>query len=99
MYLEVLAESGLLGALFFGLMLFHMIRILIKATRDCNQAGMFEEGRLFSGLLYGIMGYLVGSFFLSASYARYFWLLFGIAMAAENIVNNEKKIREEEMVE
>ncbi len=89
LYLEVLAEHGLLGALIFGAMLYQMLKRPLSAYADLKKAGLTEQAQLFRGVAYGIIAFLVGSFFLHGAFPRYLWLLFGIALASENIARNE----------
>jgi O-antigen ligase len=89
LYLEVLAENGLLGVLIFGAMVYQMIFRPLYAYADLKKAGLVEQALLFRGITYGILAFLIGSFFLHGAFPRYLWLLFGLAMAADNIARNE----------
>jgi putative inorganic carbon (HCO3(-)) transporter len=89
LYFEALAETGLFGFLIFMYIVYQMVFQLFSAHQKLKEIKMHDKGKLLRGVIYGILAYLAGSLFLHAAYARYFWLLFGIAMASENIVRNE----------
>lgn len=82
LYLQVAAETGLLGLGSFGAVLALALggawrrRATARATRDRAGHGMITA----TGL--ALVTYLVGSVFLPAAYPRYLWMLIGLVMAA-----------------
>jgi len=90
LYIEVAAETGLLGLSVFLVLLGTMAKNIInswkklKGTRD-------DLARMVAAIGAGIFGYLTASIFIHSAYPRYFWLLVGIAFSIPNIVKNELK--------
>jgi hypothetical protein len=70
-------------------MMYQMISRPLLAYSDLKKAGLVEQAHLFRGVAYGILAFLIGSIFLHGAFPRYLWLLFGIALASENIARNE----------
>jgi len=90
LYIEVAAETGLLGLSVFLVLLGTMAKNIInswkklKGTRD-------DLARMVAAIGAGIFGYLTASIFIHSAYPRYFWLLVGIAFSIPNIVKKELK--------
>ena len=78
LYLETLAEVGILGALaFFPILWMALVRPL-RASRRLN-----GESRLLSEATFvAVMAFLAGSLALHLAYARYLWIVLGLALAA-----------------
>jgi putative inorganic carbon (hco3(-)) transporter len=81
LYLESLAELGLLGALaFFG--------VIYLAIRGAWRARSRLDGRdalLGEGLAVALGAFLICAFTLHSSYARYEWIFLGLGLAAGNL--------------
>jgi len=86
LYLEVAAESGLLGIVVFSSMLLYAAVGPWRARRRLLAQGDVDSAHLMAGLGVAFFGYLVGSLFLHLSYPRYFWLMLGLALAAREWV-------------
>ena len=86
LYLEVVAETGLVGLTAFLVLLANCINLLIIAWRTFNKTKFREYARLTAGFAVGFLGYLVAAFFIHAAFPRYFYLLVGIALSFESIV-------------
>lgn len=91
LYLEYAAEQGLLGLGMFGTMVWFMFSRLHQAYRNLSEMGKTEYASMIFALGVGIIGYLIAAFFLHASYPRFFWLLFGIALATSQLARNEMR--------
>ncbi len=91
LYLEIAAETGLLGLTVFGTLLAFTFISLNKAYRKLNQVGQLHEANMLHAFTLGLFGYLVAAFFLHAAYPRYLWLLLGIGLAVSQTVNNTKQ--------
>jgi putative inorganic carbon (hco3(-)) transporter len=90
LYLEVLAESGIVGIVVFGLVVGNMLMVPLNARRKLIRAGnKAEAAHMIQGISYAVIGVLVGSLFLQASYPRYFWIIFGLSLATLNVADNE----------
>jgi O-antigen ligase len=85
LYLEVAAETGLLGLTVFLLLIGFAIRSIIYARKKFVQAGMDDYANLATGFLIAFIGYLLSAVFVHAAYPRYFFLLIGIAYALPTI--------------
>jgi O-antigen ligase len=81
MYLEVAAETGILGVLSFGTMLVVVFAGIQKAKRDLRAAEREDLVPWVSGAEFALVGYLIASIFLHADYARYFWLTVAFAVS------------------
>lgn len=82
LYLEVAAETGLLGLAAFAALLLALAGGLAHARRAFLRAGRPSAAGLVAALAIGLLGYLVASLFLHAAYPRFFWILAAIAFAA-----------------
>ncbi len=89
LYVEVLAEQGLLGFFFFSLILWVAFRDIIKARRALLNRDHTSLIGMVTAFGISLFGFLVASLFIHSSYSRFLWLLIGIALALPNIVQNE----------
>lgn len=85
LYLEVLAETGLVGIALFLTLIFALFYGLWRAKHLFRLVEDTEMVMLVGGLQAGIIGFLTSSIFLHAAYPRYFWLLVGVAFAVRNV--------------
>lgn len=86
LYLEVAAESGLVGIVVFCSMLLYAAVGPWRARWRLLAQGDVDSAHLMAALGVSFVGYLVGSLFLHLSYPRYFWLMLGLAFAARQWV-------------
>jgi O-antigen ligase len=86
LYLEVAAETGIVGVLVFGGLLAYLIAGALQARALLAQQGRVRESHLVTGFAIALLAYLAGSVFLHLSYPRYFWLLVGTAIGLRGIV-------------
>ena len=82
-YLEVAAETGLLGLVaFLGAVTLTLVQ-LATARRACRlRAGQEELGELCAACFLALVAYLGTGLFLHLAYMRYFWLLLALGGAA-----------------
>lgn len=85
LYLEIAAETGLLGLATFGALMIAVAQGLVYAHDELRRAGKEHEAGIIVALAIGLVGYLVASLFLHAAFPRYFWMLVAIAFAAPGI--------------
>jgi O-antigen ligase len=85
LYLEVLAETGILGLSVFGLMIFLSLRAAFVARKAFINAHLSDYAGLVSSFAIGLTGYLVAATFIHGAYPRYFYLLIGISMSLEHV--------------
>lgn len=97
-YLEVAAECGLLTFLVFMALLFLTYRTLSKVRRQTAGAGPPLVNLAAFGLQAGLVGYLVGAFFLSAEYQKLFWLWLFLAMALPSLLSAPVEQQQKESV-
>ena len=83
LYLEIAAESGLVGlSLFLTIVMTSFF--FLERSRWCFQAtGDLYLAALARGLEISLLGYLVSSLFLHGHFIRYLWLLFAFAAAMD----------------
>ncbi|MBV7337968.1 O-antigen ligase family protein [Chloroflexi bacterium TSY] len=89
LYLEVAAETGVVGLLTFGLLLWMAFTSVGQAHRLFQQAELSDYANITSAISIGLIGYFTGSIFLHAAFPRYFWLLLGIAFAIPQVAEHE----------
>ena len=81
MYLEELADTGLLGfVIFMGIVLYTMYEL--AQVRRRLAASRPDIAYTAAGFLLAIIAYLATAIFLHLSYIRYYWLLLALAGAA-----------------
>jgi O-antigen ligase len=81
LYLEIAAETGLLGFGVFGAAVALCFRTLQRAGEAFERSGETMGRHLTRGLQIALAGYLIAALFLHGHFPRYPWLLFGFAIA------------------
>ncbi|GIK10691.1 MAG TPA: O-antigen ligase family protein [Anaerolineales bacterium] len=83
LYVQVLAETGVIGTIMF---VGFSIALLVGLTRARNSISHLEEYRHWIPWIIAIqltiIGYLITSFFLHGAYLRFFWIFSALAMSA-----------------
>lgn len=88
MYIEELADTGILGfAILMAIILITLLR-LVKVRRICFESHP-DLANIATGFLLVIAGYLSTAIFLHLSYIRYFWLLLALGGATYQIYRSE----------
>ncbi|MGE5464936.1 MAG: O-antigen ligase family protein [Syntrophothermus sp.] len=85
LYLEVAAETGIVGLLVFLTMIFLAMRSVLRARKRFIIAGMEDYANMTTGFAIAFAGYLFAALFVHAAYPRYFYLLIGISFALSNL--------------
>lgn len=80
LYLQLAAETGLVGLAAFASTIVLMLRALLRAADHWGRAS--ASGRMAAGLALALVVFLATSLFLHAAYIRYFWLLAGLCASA-----------------
>jgi putative inorganic carbon (hco3(-)) transporter len=88
LFLEILAETGLLGITAFGFVLYTMFNTARRASKVFIQAGLPNYASLVNAYSVGMLGYLTVSIFLHDTYPRYFWVFFGIIISSLHVAQN-----------
>jgi putative inorganic carbon (HCO3(-)) transporter len=88
-YLEILAETGLLGMAVFSLILWRLFRGLWLSRQKALFTEKKELMEIITAFGIGLVGFLTASIFLHDGYPRYFWILASIGFAIPNVVKLE----------
>lgn len=89
LYVQLLAETGILGAITFFGMVFFLFDALNKACRDLEQSPRLRDWLPWiSAFRFAILSYLLTSFFLHNAYIRFFWILVAMALAGIQITHS-----------
>jgi O-antigen ligase len=89
-YLRMLAETGILGLLAFGLIFFRIGKVFAKAFPLREKLSGIELAYIV-GMIGAIIGTFVIAFFIdlfeASKFATIFWLLLGLAL---NVIKNRQ---------
>ncbi len=83
LYLEVAAETGLVGLTVFMAMVIVSARTILQARKRFLAAGQADMVDLITGFGSGFFAYMFAAIFIHGAYPRYFYLLIGIALALD----------------
>jgi O-antigen ligase len=89
LYLEIAAETGLVGIGVFSLLLIVMLRGVAVNARKLRTAGKYQVAGMAWAVFLSLIGYLSASMFVHGAYPRFFWLLVGIAFSIPNLSKHE----------
>ena len=89
LFLEIAAESGILGLIVFGSVCVIIFQRLIGAENLLSAAGKRDDASLLWALRLSLIGYFICGIFLHAAFPRYMWLLLGLAMVMPQVAQNE----------
>lgn len=89
LYVEVAAETGILGLVTFGVILFITLNGIYRSWQLFRSNGMRKNADMVAAFGIGFIGYLSAAMFVHDAYPRYFWLLLGIGLAIQNVAKNE----------
>ena len=95
LYLQLAAETGIIGLFAFGTMTAVVFAGIWQSQKKFEQMGEHEYAEMSNAFMIGLIGYMTAAIFLHAAYPRYMWLLFGIGFAIPNIAANEWKRKQE----
>ena len=90
-YLEIAAEQGIFGLMFFLLLLWVTYKGLQKVGRFAKKDKKDFVPHMAQAFQVGFIGLLVGNMFLTAHYDKSLWLLIGLAVAMKRLTLNHKK--------
>ncbi len=97
LYVQLLAENGLLGFLAFIGVIASLFGGLAKAKRSVEYLPILKQtwSPWISSLQASLVGYLIAATFLHGAYIRYFWILAGLGIAAiritDEMLNKDKQ--------
>lgn len=82
LYLEILAEQGLAGALVFTGLLGYAVLSVRRGVAALTARGRPGEAAAVHGLALALVAYLASSIFLHEAFAKYFWLIVAMCCCA-----------------
>jgi putative inorganic carbon (HCO3(-)) transporter len=89
LYIQLLAETGILGAVAFLGMVIALLSALGRALRAVEHSPGLEDWQPWvNAIRVAILSYLMTSFILHNAYIRYFWILVAMALSAIQITYN-----------
>jgi O-antigen ligase len=91
LYLEILAEQGLVGMLFFGLILYSIYKSLTKSRKIFLKIMMQGYADMALSFQIGLTGYLAAAVFIHGAFPRNLWLLIGVGLSAAQMAINEEE--------
>jgi O-antigen ligase len=80
LYLEIAAETGVVGLAAFGALVLAALVSLRRAHRRFSTAGHDGLAKVAYAITAAFIGYLVTSIFLHMDFARTIWVLLGVAL-------------------
>jgi O-antigen ligase len=91
LYVELMAETGIFGIMFFGIFIY----ILLKALSDTRTKLWSDDSRKdrstwIAAIIMTLLGYLISGLFLHGAFFRYFWMFIALAMAGYHIYGDTK---------
>jgi putative inorganic carbon (hco3(-)) transporter len=98
MYLEELADTGILGfTAFIGILAVTLIRLWQQSKYWKTRNNDYFQ--TLTGLLLAVLAYMTTAAFLHLSYARYYWFLLAIAGAAVFVFNETAQLSERQSMD
>jgi O-antigen ligase len=89
LYVQLLAETGILGMLAFLGMMYFLFDALNKACQAAKRSPHLADWLPWiSAFRFAILSYLMTSFFLHNAYIRFLWILIAMALAGIQITYN-----------
>jgi putative inorganic carbon (hco3(-)) transporter len=88
LFLEVAAETGIIGLSIFFLVLYFSFRGIRQAWLTFKKTGInpYADMVAFYGIAFA--GYLTAALFIHGAYPRYLWLLVGLALSLPQVAKN-----------
>jgi len=93
LFLEVAAETGVIGFSVFVFVLFVCLQVMFRGRNSFNRSGMDDYSGMITGFLGGFIAYFVASVFIHNAFPRYFYLLIGLALSIRLVVQNTITLR------
>jgi putative inorganic carbon (hco3(-)) transporter len=90
LYLEMMADTGLIGLGTFLAMVLTAVAYLYRNARYWRERNR-ERSILASSFLFALLAYMATAFFLHFSYQRYFWALLALASSTIWALENERR--------
>ena len=91
LFLEVAAETGIVGLIVFFMVLYYSYRGIHDAWIAFKKNNLEDYAGLVAVFGIGFLGYLTAALFIHGAYPRYLWLLVGLALALPQVAKNTLK--------
>jgi putative inorganic carbon (hco3(-)) transporter len=88
LYLEVAAETGIIGFSVLILVLGVCLKTIIDARKKFHQEKMEDYAAMVTGFLAGWIAYLTAAMYIHNAFPRFFFLLMGIALSLRLVTKN-----------
>jgi putative inorganic carbon (hco3(-)) transporter len=88
LYLETLAETGIVGLTFFMFLLAYCFRVMFKSRVLFLRKGWDDYASMVTGYLAGFSGYFFAAIFIHNGFPRYFFLVLGLALAVRMVAKH-----------
>lgn len=86
LYLQILAEQGIIGFLAFSFIIYMMFRELLTAAKIFSANKKYKKyGSIAESVMIGMVGWLSAALFLHLAYPRYFWIIYAFAFSINKI--------------
>jgi O-antigen ligase len=83
LYVQILAETGIVGAIAFAGLSVFLLLSLHRSKQSIEHLPIYESwGPWISAIQLTVIGYLLISLFLHGAYLRYFWIFVALAISA-----------------
>ncbi|MEO8396362.1 MAG: O-antigen ligase family protein [Chloroflexota bacterium] len=86
LYLEILAETGLVGEVTFLIVIMSVFLALRRAKRQLKTLDRPDLVIWVSAVQYSVLSFLLTSIFLHGAYSRYMWLIISVSIGAAVMV-------------
>jgi O-antigen ligase len=90
LFMEVAAETGLVGLIVFIGILYFSFKSVLDAWRKFRELDLPDYAGLVAVFGIGLVGYFAAAMFIHGAYPRYLWLLVGIALALPQVAKNTR---------
>jgi len=88
LYLQLLADQGLIGTLVFLIFIGFVFMQLLKANGDFKAAARFDEMFISSALFAGLAGYMFMSLYRNNAYTNVFWMFIAVCISVAQVSGN-----------
>jgi O-antigen ligase len=88
LFLEVAAETGIIGFSMFIFVLVVCLQTMLRGRSSLKSAGLNDYAGMVTGFLAGFVAYFSAAIFIHNAFPRYFYLLIGIALSIRLVTMN-----------
>ncbi len=94
LYMELLAEQGLIGLSVFAFLMYAVFRGLIIARVQFARVGLHDQAHIAMSVFVALVGYLIAAAAKNSAYANVFWALVGFAISIEQVAYSVAHVEE-----